>query len=217
MVCTGQRVRGDAAPGDTSFGAARVSGDGILNIRLAAAALLLCVAGAAAQADDTGTNAAQYRLQPGDTLQVAVWKEPDLSAEVIIRPDGRLSFPLAGDVPAADRTIDELRGELESRIRRFVPEAVLTVSVRALTGNRIYVIGKVARPGDFPLQRPIDVVQALALAGGATAFADVGDIRILRREKGVQTVLRFDYSDVERGRRLEQNVLLQGGDTVVVP
>jgi polysaccharide export outer membrane protein len=178
---------------------------------------MLCLASLATHADESGADVAQYRLQPGDTLLVAVWKEPDLSAEVVIRPDGRLSFPLAGDVSAADRSVEELRAELESRIRRFVPEAVLTVSVRALTGNRIFVIGKVARPGDFPLQRPIDVVQALALAGGATAFADVGNIRILRREQGRQTVLRFDYADVERGRRLEQNVLLQGGDTVVVP
>jgi polysaccharide export outer membrane protein len=160
---------------------------------------------------------APYRLQPGDVLQVSVWKEPDLTAEVLIRPDGGLSFPLAGEVPAAERTIDQLRTDLETRVRRFVPDAVVTVSVRALTGNRIYVIGKVARPGDFPLVRPTDVMQALALAGGPTPFADVNDIKVLRRDAVGQFVLEFRLGDVERGRRLEQNVLLKSGDTLVVP
>lgn len=204
-----------AASNVRSSGAARVSGDDRLNIRLLAAALLLLVAAPSVRAADA--EVAQYRLQPGDTLQVSIWKEPDLSGEVIIRPDGRVSFPLARDVVAAARTVEELRAELESRIRRYVPEAVVTVAVRALNGNRIFVIGKVARPGDFPLTRPIDVMQALALAGGTTPFADLGDIRILRRDGERTTVLEFRYGDVERGRRLEQNVLLMSGDTVIVP
>jgi len=158
-----------------------------------------------------------YQLQPGDVLQVSVWKEQELQSEVIIRPDGGISFPLAGDLPAAGRTVDQLRGELESRLRRLVPEAAVYVTVKSPQGNRVYVIGKVNKPGDFVLNRPTDVMQALSLAAGATPFADLNDIRVLRRVDGKQITIPFHYSDVARGRNLRQNIMLQGGDTVVVP
>jgi polysaccharide export outer membrane protein len=158
-----------------------------------------------------------YLLQPGDVLQIAVWKETDLTAETLIRPDGGISFPLAGDLHAAGHTVAELTTMLEQRVRKLEPDAVVTVMVKAAVGNRVYVIGKVARPGDFPLNRPTDVMQALSLAGGATPFADTNAIRILRRNGDRQIAIAFHYSDVERGRRLDQNILLQSGDTVVVP
>jgi polysaccharide biosynthesis/export protein len=186
--------------------------------RTTVAALVLLVSSFAATADSSvPAPAAGYRLQPGDVLLVSVWREPDLTSEVLVRPDGALSFPLAGELTAAGRTVEQLRAELEQRVRKYVPEAVVTVGVKALLGNRVYVIGKVARPGDVPLLRPTDVMQVLALAGGTTPFADVNDIKILRRENGRQTVIEFRFGDVERGRNLEQNVVLQGGDTVVVP
>jgi polysaccharide export outer membrane protein len=178
---------------------------------------VLCLAAPAGRAAEPVQAGAGYRLQPGDILQVSVWKEQELQSEVIIRPDGGLSFALAGDVPAAGRTVDELRAELELRLRKLVPDAVVTVSIKSIAGNRIYVIGKVARPGDFPLNRPTDVMQALALAGGATPFADTDSIRILHREGSQLRAIPFRYSQVERGRNLEQNVILQSGDTVVVP
>src|SRR3984957_2895808 len=162
-------------------------------------------------------NAGGYKLQPGDVLQVVVWKETDLQSEVLIRPDGGISFALAGDMQAAGRTTDELRAELESRVRKLVPDAVVTVQVKLASGNRVFVIGKVNRPGDFALIRPIDVMQALSLAGGATPFADTNAIRVLHRDGPRQTSVRFRYSDVARGRHLEQNILLQSGDTVVAP
>jgi polysaccharide biosynthesis/export protein len=158
-----------------------------------------------------------YKLQPGDILQVVVWKETDLQSEVLIRPDGGISFALAGDVQAAGHTTDELRAELEVRVRKLVPDAVVTVAVKAAAGNRVFVIGKVNRPGDFALNRPIDVLQALSLAGGATPFANTNGIRVLRRDGARQTSMRFRYRDVSKGRNLDQNVLLQSGDTVVVP
>jgi polysaccharide biosynthesis/export protein len=161
--------------------------------------------------------AAGYKLQPGDILQVVVWKETDLQSEVLIRPDGGISFALAGDVQAAGHTTDELRSELEARVRKLIPDAVVTVAVKAASGNRVFVIGKVNRPGDFALNRPIDVLQALSLAGGATPFANTNGIRILRRDGARQTSMRFRYGDVSKGRNLNQNVLLQSGDTVVVP
>jgi polysaccharide export outer membrane protein len=158
-----------------------------------------------------------YRLEPGDILQVSVWKEQELQSEVLIRPDGGISFPLAGDLVAASRSAEDLRAELEQRLRKYIPDVLVTVTVKAVAGNRVYVIGKVARPGDFVLGRPTDVMQALALAGGATPFADTDSIRILRREGGKQRAIEFRYTDVERGHRLDRNILLQGGDTVVVP
>jgi polysaccharide biosynthesis/export protein len=159
-----------------------------------------------------------YQLQPGDMLTVTVWKETDLQGDVLIRPDGGLSFALAGELHAAGHTVAELTAMLAERIRKFVPDAVVTVAVKAASGNRVYVIGKVTHAGDFALTRPIDVMQALSLAGGATPFADTNSIRILRRDtSNRQTSIAFRYSDVEHGRNLDQNILLQSGDTVVVP
>lgn len=174
--------------------------------------IICCTSTRAAEPEPAG-----YKLQPGDVLQVTVWKETDLLAETLIRPDGGLSFPLAGDMQAAGHTVAELTTLLETRVRKFVPDAVVTVAVKAASGNRVYVIGKVNHPGDFALARPTDVMQALSLAGGATPFADTNDIRVLRRDGKSQSSIAFRYGDVERGRNLQQNILLQSGDTVVVP
>jgi polysaccharide export outer membrane protein len=170
------------------------------------------------QTPDFGVpTSAGYLLQPGDVLNVSVWKETDLTSEVLIRPDGGMSFALAGELQAAGHTVAELTAMLEKRIRKFEPDAVVTVSIKLASGNRVYVIGKVTHPGDFPLNRPTDVMQALSLAGGATPFADTNAIRILRRDGDHQTAIAFRYGDVEHGRKLQQNILLQSGDTVVVP
>jgi len=158
-----------------------------------------------------------YLVQAGDTLQVSVWKEPDLTGEVLVRPDGALSFPLAGEVQAAGHTVEEIRKTLQTRFAKYIPDPVVTVVVRKADGSRIFVLGKVNRPGDFALIRPIDVMQALSLAGGVTPYADVNGIRILRRAGSQQQVFRFRYDDVRKGKDLSQNILLQSGDTVVVP
>lgn len=178
--------------------------------------VVFILTGTRAIAADT-TPADRYKLQPGDVLQVVVWKETDLQSEVLIRPDGGISFALAGDMQAAGRTTDELRGELETRVRKLVPGAVVTVAVKAANGNRVFVIGKVNRPGDFALNRPIDVLQAISLAGGVTPFASADHISVLHRDGMRQTAVRFRYSQVAKGRNLEQNILLQSGDTVIVP
>jgi polysaccharide export outer membrane protein len=160
---------------------------------------------------------ASYLVQPGDTLQVGVWKEQELQGEVLVRPDGGMSFPLAGEIEAAGHTVEEIRKVLQSRLTKYIPDPVVTVVVKKADGSRIFVVGKVNRPGDFPLYRPIDVMQALSLAGGATPYADVNGIRILRREGTHQEVFHFRYDDVRRGKDLSQNILLHSGDTVVVP
>jgi polysaccharide biosynthesis/export protein len=166
---------------------------------------------------ETPALADSYLVQPGDSLVVTVWKEQELQGEFLVRPDGGLSFPLAGDIDAAGHTVEEIRKVLLTRLTKYIPDPVVTVSVKAANGSRIFVVGKVNRPGDFPLNRPIDVMQALSLAGGTTPYADVNGIRILRRDGGRQVVFRFRYDDVRRGRELSQNILLHSGDTVVVP
>jgi polysaccharide biosynthesis/export protein len=192
----------------------QITGSGRQLILTTLAACLLWTAAARSASPTVG---AGYKLQPGDVLQVVVWKETDLQSEVLIRPDGGISFALAGDLQAAGRTTDDVRADLETRVRKLIPDAVVTVQVKAVSGNRVFVIGKVNRPGDFALIRPIDVMQALSLAGGTTPFADANAIRVLHREGDRQTAVHFHYSDVAKGRHLEQNVLLQSGDTVVVP
>jgi polysaccharide export outer membrane protein len=160
---------------------------------------------------------AGYQLNPGDVLLIVVWKEADLQSESLIRPDGGLSFPLAGELHAAGQTVEELTKTLETRIRKYVPDAIVTVAVKSVAGNQVFVVGKVNKPGVFPLSGPLDVMQALSLAGGATPFANTNGIRILRRSGTSQTAIDFHYGAVEHGRKLNQNILLQSGDTVVVP
>ena len=158
-----------------------------------------------------------YRVQPGDILLVSVWKEEGLEREVLIRPDGGFSFPLIGDLSAQGKSVDELRAEIASRISRYIPEPVVTVEAKQIFGNQVYVIGKVNQPGAFVMNRHLDVMQALSIAGGTTPFASPNNIRILRRQNGQQTAIPFRYGEVERGKNLEQNILLRSGDIVVVP
>jgi polysaccharide export outer membrane protein len=177
----------------------------------------LCVASIGARAETPVDAGPVYLLQAGDVLLLDVWKEKELQAEVLIRPDGGISFPLAGDVPAAGRSVEDLRADLETRLKHYIPDAVVTVGIKTVTGNRVYVIGKVNHPGDYMMVRETDVTQAIALAGGTTPFADTDGIKVLRRDNGRQSVFSYHYTDIEQGRRLEQNIVLRGGDTVVVP
>lgn len=179
--------------------------------------LLLGAAAAQAQEDMPSADQKGYRVNAGDRLDISVWKEQDLQRQVLVRPDGAFSFPLAGQIMAEGRTVTEIREELESRLARYIPDLVSTVTVVDVNGNRIFVIGQVNTPGTFVMNPSLDVMQALAMAGGTTPFAALKNIRILRREGDVQRALEFDYTKVADGRSLEQNILLESGDVVVVP
>jgi polysaccharide export outer membrane protein len=159
----------------------------------------------------------EYRIGPEDVLEISVWKEPDLQRQVLVRPDGGVSFPLAGDVQAAGRTARELEAVISQRIRQYIPEAVVTVSVATVAGYRIFILGKVRDPGQYVVGRYIDVLQALTLAGGLTPYASQSKIKIIRREGDIERVIPFSYSDAEDGEELDQNILLKSGDVVVVP
>jgi polysaccharide export outer membrane protein len=186
----------------------------------ALASLLLALAPLLASAQAPAAPAPQdpgYRVGPEDVLEISVWKEEGLKKEALVRPDGALSFPLAGDVPAAGHTVEEIRAEIAKRLEKYIPQPVVSVLLLRVAANKIYVIGRVAKPGEFSAGRYVDVLQALAMAGGLTPFADEKDIRILRRTAEGTRVYPFDFKAVSRGERLEQNLQLQGGDVVVVP
>jgi polysaccharide export outer membrane protein len=161
---------------------------------------------------------AAYTVKPGDTLSVSVWKEPDLQGPVLVRPDGTFSVPLAGQMDARNKTVQELQQELTQKLKKYISDPVVTVSIQTIQGNKVYVIGQVQKPGEFVVNPRVDVMQALSMAGGTTPFAALGDITILRRnDAGQQQALPFKYTDVVRGRNLQQNIMLQAGDVVVVP
>lgn len=193
------------------------------NVRFVA--FLACTIGvlaAAAMRAEEGTleeavSSGAYRVSAEDVLHISVWKEEGLDADAIVRPDGGISFPLAGDIPAAGLTPKEIEVEIARRLQRYIPEAVVSVSVIKVQGLRIYVTGKVRSPGQYTVGRYIDVLQALTLAGGLTPYANASDIKVLRRENGRQVVYKFDYGDVQNGNRLDQNIALQTDDVVVVP
>jgi polysaccharide biosynthesis/export protein len=158
-----------------------------------------------------------YTVKPGDLLLVAVWKEPDLQGPVLVRPDGTFTIPLVGEIDARGKSVTELQKVVSERLKKFIADPVVTISVQEVRGNKVYVIGQVNKPGEFVVNPQVDVMQALSMAGGATAFASLGDVKILRRTAGVQKAIQFDYTEVLKGRKLEQNIQLQAGDVVVVP
>lgn len=158
-----------------------------------------------------------YRLHPGDTLTVSVWKEEGLSEEITIRPDGKFSFPLAGELVASGRSVNEIKGEVEAKLKVYIPEPVVSVAVKAFGGNRVYVVGQVRKPGFFVMNPQLNVLQALAMAEGGTPFAKLDDIIVIRSSGGQQQIFGFRYSQVTEGRNLSQNIKLESGDVVVVP
>jgi polysaccharide export outer membrane protein len=164
-----------------------------------------------------GVDPLTYKVGPEDVLEISVWKEEGLKKEVLVRPDGGLSYPLIGEVQAAGKTVLELRDEIAKRLEKFIPDPVVSVAILKIGSQRIYVVGKVQKPGEFPVGRYVDVLQALSMAGGLTPFADANAIRVMRREGEKQVILPFEYNRVVRGDKLDQNVPLRAGDVVVVP
>ena len=158
-----------------------------------------------------------YVIGPTDVLSIVFWGERDLSVEVTVRPDGKISLPLLNDVVAAGLTPDQLRRRLTDAARRFLEAPVATVVVRQVNNNRAFITGQVAHPGPFVLSGPTTVLQLIAMAGGFTEFADRKHILITRVERGVQRAYAFNYDDVVKRGDMNQNLILKVGDTVVVP
>ena len=158
-----------------------------------------------------------YVIGPGDLLAISVWKEEGMQKEVLVKPDGGITFPLAGEIMASGMTTVELTEAIVEKLRRYIPNPNVTVSVLQSVSNKIYVIGKVNRPGEFIATHYMDVLQALTLAGGLTPYADSDEIRIIRRTDNKRMVFEFDYDEVVSGENMNMNIILKAGDTIVVP
>jgi polysaccharide export outer membrane protein len=158
--------------------------------------------------------ASGYFIGLGDVLRITVWKEPDLTLDVTVRLDGMITVPLLGDVQAAGRVPSQLAGTLVTELQRFIENPRVTVTVTQATSARIYVVGQMVRPGEFPLSGRMTVLKALALAGGFKEFAKPESIVIVRED---QKVIPFNYKHVGEGKDMSQNILLAAGDTIVVP
>jgi polysaccharide export outer membrane protein len=164
-----------------------------------------------------------YRINGGDLLHISVYGEENLNQDVAVQPDGGIAFPLVGNLDARGLTLKELQGKIANSLRdsQYFPNLTdneVTVSMVKATGNSVSVVGQVNQPGTFAFDTQLDVMQALSLAGGLTPFASKSKIKILRRDDaGKQAAIPFDYSEVEDGEQLEKNIVLRGGDVVVVP
>ena len=158
-----------------------------------------------------------YHIGPGDVIEISVWKDPELSRNLVVPPDGTISFPLIGSINVTQLTVPELRKIVAQKLSDFIPDATVTVILIEINSLKAYVIGKVNNPGEFIIDQTTNVMQILAKAGGLTPFASDGNIKILRRKDNKITNIPFDYGDVEKGKNLEQNIILQRGDVVVVP
>jgi polysaccharide export outer membrane protein len=168
-------------------------------------------------APPTVTPPADYVIGADDQLGIIFWREKEMSADVVVRPDGKISLPLINDIQAAGLTPDELRVTLTTAASRYIEDPTITVVVRAINSRRVFITGQVEKPGPYPLTSPTTVLQLLALAGGVADWAKSEDIQVMRTENGKTTNHRFNYKDVIKGKNLQQNVMLKPGDTVIVP
>ena len=163
-------------------------------------------------------SAQDYQIGAGDILEITTWKEPDFSRdEVLVRLDGKITFPLLNDVQAAGRTTLDLKGVIENGLKDYVASPVVTVNVRQPLSKRFYILGEVLRTGEYPLVKHLTVLQAFALAGGFTEWASKDEIILLRSEDGKEKIYRIDYKDITKGKDLSQNLTLQADDTIIVP
>jgi len=160
----------------------------------------------------------QYLIGSGDILEIVTWKEPAMSLEeVLVRLDGKVSFPLLNDVQAAGLTPLELKKSLESGLKAYVPDPVIRVSIREANSKKFYVLGEVEETGEYPLTKQMRVLQAFAMAGGFTEWASKKEIILLRTENGEEKLYRINYNDIVKGEHLEQNLKIRADDTIIVP
>ena len=183
------------------------------------AAVMLCCGDVCAETTTvkSAVPGKDYLIGAGDVLGIEVWKDPNLTRSVVVLPDGKIVFPLIGEVIAAGRSVESLKKEIMERINIYVPDSVLTLEVRQINAQYIYVLGRVNSPGRPQISGSINVLQALAMAGGLNPFAKRSDIRIFRQEGGQTRIIRFNYDDVTNGDRLDDNIELKQGDVLFVP
>ena len=174
-----------------------------------------------AQAQTVATTGIQpppgYVIGPRDMLSVIFWRDKDMSADVSVRPDGMISLPLINEVRAEGLTPDQLRDQIAQRAARYIADPTVSIVVREIHSRQVFITGEVNKPGAYSLMTPTSVMQLISLAGGLREYAKAKDIVILRTEGGKQSAIPFNYKDVTNRKKLTQNILLQPGDTVIVP
>lgn len=176
--------------------------------------MLMTAAGGSAVAQQNSA----YKLRHGDALMVSVWRDAALRMDVRVLPDGSITFPLAGRVEVVGLTTPEAEVRVAEKLKKYIPEAVVTVAITAADGNRVYVLGKVVNPGAVTLTSPeTTVLQMLSQVGGLDRFADGNSIRVLRSSPQGKMVLPVRYDDLVKGNQLDTNVVLMPGDTILVP
>jgi len=159
----------------------------------------------------------EYLIGPNDILNIHVWREEALTRDVTVMADGRIAFPLIGEIMAQGKTVEGIKQIITQKLKKYVSDPNVTVIVRESRSRRIYTIGKLSAPGSFPLVAGMTVLQALSASGGFTEWADTKNILIIRRKGSVEERLQFNYKEFIDGRNVEQNILLQPNDTIVVP
>jgi len=164
-----------------------------------------------------GTLGDDYIIGSGDVLDISLWKDEAMTRQVTVLTDGKIAFPLIGEVTAAGRTVADVREEMVEKLKEYVPEPVLTVDVKQVNSMIIYVTGRVNTAGRYPVNTRVTVLQALSMAGGLNAFAKRSKIKVFRQENGKTVTYPFNYDEVVDGENLEQNILLNRGDVIVVP
>ena len=179
--------------------------------------LLLLISPQISNAQDK-TTSSPYKIGPGNILEIVTWKEPDFSREeVLVRSDGMITFPLLNDIEAAGRTTMELKKDIEDRLKDYISNPVVTVTVRIPTVKKFYILGEVANTSEYDLTKELTVLQAFALAGGFTEWASKKEIILLRNENGKEKIIRVNYKNIIKGKDLSQNIKIQANDTIIVP
>ncbi len=180
--------------------------------------LLMLLGATVAHAQDKGGPLSEYRIGNGDVLEIVTWKEPDFSrAEILVRLDGKISFPLLNDVQATGRTTTELKKSIEAGLKEYVAAPNVTVTVINAASQRFYILGEVVNTGEYPLTKNLTVLQAFALAGGFTEWASKKEIILFRQVDGKEQVIRINYKDIVNSRDFSQNVKIVADDTIIVP
>ncbi|RLC29661.1 MAG: polysaccharide export protein [Deltaproteobacteria bacterium] len=159
-----------------------------------------------------------YRIGCGDILEITTWKEPDFSREeILVRIDGKISFPLLNDIQAAGRTPIQIKNDIEKRLKEYVSNPVVTVSVRSPESQKFYILGEIARTGEYNIVKNLTVIQAFALAGGFTEWASKKEIILFRTENGMEKIIRINYRDIIKGKDFKNNLRIRADDTIIVP
>ncbi|HAX91146.1 MAG TPA: sugar transporter [Rhodospirillaceae bacterium] len=181
--------------------------------------LVLLIAFLLSSTISPSTQAAEpdFSIRSGDVLQVTVWKEDGLDHEIVVLPDGTITFPLAGTIPVAGLTPKAAQDMIKEKLNNTIPDASVSVVVKAPLGHTVNVVGQVTKPGEIIMTQRMSVMQALSQAGGLSAFASTDDIKILRQVDGKETAIPFPYDDITDGDNLDKNISLMPGDVIVVP